>query len=174
MDTISDEIPNSDEQTYPDPTKKYSPIPLKLIQILIKQGLITFPIPPEQEWGMRLLQRVWSDRHKTFLRFMLAEMDRDERVLMAEFPRYTKIDRFVLRLLLNVEELLATEKGEVVKPKPRKYSSKAIKNMVWSYFGQTISDEDLNRLRQTARDYRRGRVAKKSKANLLWALAETD
>lgn len=162
------------EETYPDPRGMYRPIPLKVIEILIKQGWITFPIPPEQEWGMKLLQKIWGDKHKTFLRFMLSEMDHDERVLMAEFPRYTKIDRFVLRLLLNVEELVAAaESGGTVKPKPRKYSSKEIRTMVWSYFGQSVSDGDLNRLRQTARDYRRGRVSKKSKANLLRVLADT-
>lgn len=163
-------------ETYDDPKKMYHPIPPKLIHILIKQGWITFPVPPEQEWGLRLLQRVWADRHKTFLRFMLSEMEPAERALLAEFPRYTKVDRYVLKLLLGVDELaaMAAEGETAPQNKPRKkYSSTALKEMVWAYFGQTISDEELERLRQVARNYRRGTVSKKSKANLLRALAET-
>jgi len=162
------------EETYHDPKGAYKPIPAKVIHILIKQGWITFPIPPEQEWGLRLLQRIWADRHKTFLRMMLVGIEPEERMLLAKYPRYSKIDRYVLKILLGMEEAASGEREDgVVRPNARRFSTESIKQMVWSYFGQSISDEEVVRLRRVARDYRRGRASDKSKANLLFALSKT-
>ena len=161
-----------EEHTFEDPRRKYHPVSPKAIEILIKQGWITFPIPPEQEWGLRLLQKIWGDKHKTFLRLMLADIDREERVMLAEFPRYSKIDRFVLRMLLGVDHLeQESKRGEPIQKK--KYSTEDLQGIVKSYYGQHITEEEVKRLRQVAYNYNRKKIANESKARLLLTLSTT-
>jgi hypothetical protein len=133
----------TDEETYPFEPEKYHPIPAKAIILLVKKGRINLPITPDQEQALELLRYVWSE--KVFLRFQLAELEKKERLLLAEYPRYGKLDRYLLSLFLDTE---------------KKYSIKEAKAMVLQYFKIEVSDEQVKKIRTAAYNYKKPQAEK--------------
>jgi len=88
------------------------------------------------------------------------------------YPRYTKVDRYVLKLLLGVrgEGRGIPDNDESVR---KKYPTKVIQEMVMTYLGVKITEGEVKRLRQVAYDFKRSNTADKDKASLLLALSRS-
>lgn len=135
-----------DDETYPFEPRDYHPIPQKAIMLLLRRGKITLPITPEQEQALDLLRYVWSE--KVFLRFKLAELEKRERLLLAEYPRYGRVERYLLSLFLRND---------------KKYTVGEASALVVHYLKVNVAEAVVKKVRQSAYDYKKPRAGKARK-----------
>jgi len=123
------------EDLVPDPTGNYAPISRKFINVLIKRGMISIPISPDQDVFLNGLKELWKDESKTLLRFMLADLRKKDRELLINHPRFGKLERFIYNTFVNSD---LYQKGRGLKD---------VQNMVLKNYGVHYPLEDIKKIR---------------------------
>ena len=118
----------------PDPRTAYAPIPRRVIKRLISKKLIDCPATPEQDIALKFLQKVWKDDR--VFRAWFADMPKKERLLLAHYPQWGKIERFVFRLFQG-----ADENGKKIKVEEAQ-------KMIKKYYKVDFSMDDIKQVRQ--------------------------
>lgn len=125
-----------------DPRTQYAPIPKKLISVMVKRGVLSIPVTPEQEEGLRMLKWAFEDKSKLALRFMLGTIRKRDRQILVEYPHMGKIERYMLKMFLS----------------EKKWSLKAVQESVSKAFKVDYALEEIKVIRKMAYDYRAGKT----------------
>jgi hypothetical protein len=131
-------------------------IPLTVIMRLHKEGLLQAPLDEAGIRELSFLSHLWGKRW--FAGAVLRGIrSRRERLLLALFPDYGKIEFYVLNTYLAVEE------DEVI-------SVASLQHRIKKSFSADYSEQRIRQLRQTAYDIRNGRFKLKTgSANISYA-----
>jgi hypothetical protein len=153
-----------DEDLLPDTKEEHPALPQKLIQGMLKQGVISATVGPEQTLQLRLLEWAYQDPNKFFLRFQLANTRKRDREMLVMFPLLTRPERWVLSLFLNAAK--EKESGEKVKGPRKNTSIKNVQKMVLDIYKFEMPEVKVKQLRQTAYDYKRERSSYEKRSAL--------
>jgi hypothetical protein len=131
-------------------------IPLSVLRRMEKEGLLPCPLDEAGVRNLSFIGHLWGK--KWFAGAVLRGIrSRRERILLALFPEYGRIEFYVLNTYLAVEE------DEVI-------SVASLQHRIKKSFSADFSEQRIRQLRQTAYDIRNGRFKLKTgSANISYA-----
>ncbi|HEY6874249.1 MAG TPA: hypothetical protein VI298_16105 [Geobacteraceae bacterium] len=121
-------------------SRKFRPIPGKVLKRLADDGIITVPLSRSDQKIMAALCRIWTKE------WYVAQMNKsfrlDKRAMMLAFPDFGKIERYILSSYLNL------------KPK-MKISVEEMASRIEEFFKVEYPPHKIMRVRQIAYNLRR-------------------
>lgn len=135
-----------------DPRKEYPFLAPKIFREMIKRGVLSVPMTPEQEAGMKMLQWVCEDKSKLFLRFMISKIRKRDREMLIMFPTLSSHERGIVTMFLNCDDSSAISSSKAFSA-----TVKNVQKRIKETCGYDISADRVRQLRQMAYDYKRPR-----------------
>lgn len=142
-----------DEELSADPKLAYPPLPRKLFREMIRRGVISAQVTPEQDAGLKMLQWAWQDKQKLFFRFMAGSIRKRDREKLVMFPHLAKHERGIVSMFLNAARNRTTD--DICQVKQKKITIKSIQKLVKETCRYDITTKRVIQLRQIAYDYKR-------------------
>ncbi len=131
-------------------------VPLPVLKRMVTEGLISSPLDGMSIHTVSVLGHLLGKKWFAGV-VMKGIKSRRERVAVALFPDYDKIDRYILNTYLN-------------EPEGKQVSIYMLRYQLNKSFSADIKDERIRRLRQVAYDIRRDRTRMKlGKSNITYA-----